>query len=525
MGYATSPQRTKTWASLPRRWSEAAVLFAAVAAAHAVGQIIVYQLNHVPSTGVPFFPGDGVTVAALLLAPPRLRPVVLVATYSTELVSHFALQEMVVTAFGLALSNTIGPALSAWLARRWAGGVPLLSRRKDLVAFVVGGAVAGPVLEALTGPPFARLTTASGSYLAMMARWWTGDALGVLVVGGLILAWATERGWPIRRRYAVFEASVLVMLLVLVTWAAFWRLEPTFTYLILPMVGWASLRFGIRGATTAAAIVAILTQWATLTGHGLFAVIAGTDHNLALWLLQLFLAVVTLTGLVLAAQVAELTASRARIVAAADEVRQRIERDLHDGAQQRLVSLTLQLRAARAAVPAELGELSTGLDRAVAEAVGALDEVREIARGIHPPVLAVGGLRPALRTLARRSPVPVDLQVHAGGRLPEQVEVSAYYLVAEALTNVAKHACASAVTVQAEIDGDVLRLAVRDDGGGGADFARGTGLVGLKDRVEAIGGRIILDSPDGAGTSLRAELPLTAAKGRVTLGTVGPPSR
>ena len=165
------------------------MLFAAVAAAHAVGQVIVYQLNHIPSIGVAFFPGDGVTVAALLLAPPRLRPVVLAATYSTELVSHFALHEMVVTAFGLALSNTIGPALSAWLARRWAGGVPLLSRRKDLVAFVVGGAVAGPVLEALTGPPFARLTTASGSYLAMMARWWTGDALGVLVVGGLILAW------------------------------------------------------------------------------------------------------------------------------------------------------------------------------------------------------------------------------------------------------------------------------------------------------------------------------------------------
>ena len=492
------------------------MLFVAVAAAHAVGQVIVYQLNHIPSTGVPFFPGDGVTVAALLLAPPRLRPVVLVATYSSELVSHFALHEMVVTAFGLALSNTIGPALSAWLARRWAGGVPLLSRRKDLVAFVVGGAVAGPVLEALTGPPFARLTTASGSYLVMMARWWTGDALGVLVVGGLILAWATERGWPIRSRYAVLEAGVLATLLVLVTWAAFWRLGPTFTYLVLPVVGWASLRFGIRGATTAAAVVASLAQWATVTGHGLFAVIAGTNHNLALWLLQLFLAVVTLTGLVLAAQVAELTASRARIVAAADEVRQRIERDLHDGAQQRLVSLTLQLRAAQAAVPPELGELSTGLDRAVAEAVGALDEVREIARGIHPPVLAVGGLRPALKALARRCPVSVDLQVHADGRLPEQVEVSAYYVVAEALTNVAKHACACAVTVQAEIDGDVLRVAVRDDGGGGADFARGTGLAGLKDRVEALGGRIVLDSPRGAGTSLRAMLPLTAAKGRVT---------
>jgi signal transduction histidine kinase len=205
---------------------------------------------------------------------------------------------------------------------------------------------------------------------------------------------------------------------------------------------------------------------------------------------------------------AELTASRARIVAAGDQARRRIERDLHDGAQQRLVSLGLQLRAAQAAVPPELGDLNAGLDRAVAEAVAALKELQEIARGIHPAILADGGLRPALKTLARRSPVPVDVRVHADRRLPEQVEVSAYYVVAEALTNAAKHARASAVTVQAEVDGDVLRVAVRDDGAGGADLARGTGLAGLKDRVEAIGGRIVLESPRGAGTSLHAEFPL-----------------
>ena len=203
---------------------------------------------------------------------------------------------------------------------------------------------------------------------------------------------------------------------------------------------------------------------------------------------------------------AELTASRARIVAAGDQVRRRIERDLHDGAQQRLVSLALQLRAAQA----ELGpENAARLDRAVAEATAAADELREIARGIHPAVLADGGLRPALKTLARRSPVPVDLRIQADGRLPEPVEVSAYYVVAEALTNAAKHARASAVTVQAEADSSVLCVTVRDDGAGGADFAQGTGLAGLKDRVEAIGGRIILHSPRGAGTSLRAEFPLT----------------
>ena len=210
---------------------------------------------------------------------------------------------------------------------------------------------------------------------------------------------------------------------------------------------------------------------------------------------------------------AEVTAARARVVAAADQARRRIERDLHDGTQQRLVSLALKLRAAQAAVPPELGRQ---LDEAVAEATGALEELTEIARGIHPAVLAERGLAPALKTLARRSPIPVDLQVSADERLPDQVEVSAYYVVAEALTNAAKHSRASAVSVEVEVAGEVLRVAVRDDGVGGADLARGTGLAGLKDRVEALGGRIFLDSRSGAGTSLRAEFPLTATNDGVT---------
>jgi signal transduction histidine kinase len=210
---------------------------------------------------------------------------------------------------------------------------------------------------------------------------------------------------------------------------------------------------------------------------------------------------------------AEVTASRARVVAAADQARRRIERDLHDGTQQRLVSLALKLRAAQTAVPPELrGQL----DEAVADATGALAELTEIARGIHPAVLAERGLAPALKTLARRSPIPVDLHVRADERLPEEVEVSAYYVVAEALTNAAKHSGASAVSVEVEVAGEVLRVAVRDDGAGGVGLARGTGLAGLKDRVEALGGRIFLHSRPGAGTSLQAEFPLTATNGGLT---------
>ena len=205
---------------------------------------------------------------------------------------------------------------------------------------------------------------------------------------------------------------------------------------------------------------------------------------------------------------AELTASRARIVAAADQARRRIERDLHDGAQQRLVSLALQLRAAQAAMPPELG---AELDHAVAEATGALDELREIARGIHPAILAERGLAPALKTLARRSPIPVDLQVQVTERLPEPVEISAYYVIAEALTNAAKHARASTVSVHIEVAGEVLLPH------GPRRRSRGRRLHPRhrpgrpQDRVEALGGRIFLDSPRGAGTSLRVELPLTAS--------------
>jgi signal transduction histidine kinase len=203
-------------------------------------------------------------------------------------------------------------------------------------------------------------------------------------------------------------------------------------------------------------------------------------------------------------------------VAAADQARRRIEHDLHDGAQQQLVTLAVRLRAARKAVPPGLGELSAELDRAVAVTTSAQDELREIARGIHPAVLARGGLRFALNALARRSPVPVDLEVRADGRFPEPVEVSAYYIVAEALTNAAKHARASTVAVEAEVVSDLLRVTVRDDGAGGARLGGGSGLAGLKDRVEALGGRIVIHSPRGAGTSLRAELPLTATSESVT---------
>jgi signal transduction histidine kinase len=207
---------------------------------------------------------------------------------------------------------------------------------------------------------------------------------------------------------------------------------------------------------------------------------------------------------------AELTASRVRIVAAADDTRRRIERDLHDGIQQRLVSLGLELRAAQSTAAAEDAELGRQLER-VGDGLGeALTELQDLSRGIHPAILSEGGLGPALRALARRSAVPVELDLELDTtRLPPSIEVAAYYVVSEALTNAAKHARASVVDVRARAGDGRLHLLVRDHGVGGATVAHGSGLIGISDRVQALGGTITVRSPAGEGTTLEIDLPVT----------------
>jgi signal transduction histidine kinase len=204
----------------------------------------------------------------------------------------------------------------------------------------------------------------------------------------------------------------------------------------------------------------------------------------------------------------ELAASRRRIVAASDGARRRIERDLHDGTQQRLVSLGLALRAAEASVSPEREDLREELSRVAQGLTEAVEDLQEISRGIHPAILTKGGLAPALQTLAHRSPIPVDLDITMDVRLPEPIEVAAYFVASEALANAAKHSQASRIDLSLGVsDGDLV-LSVRDDGVGGADTARGSGLVGLRDRVEALGGSIRVASRSGEGTKITAELPL-----------------
>jgi signal transduction histidine kinase len=206
---------------------------------------------------------------------------------------------------------------------------------------------------------------------------------------------------------------------------------------------------------------------------------------------------------------AELAASRVRIVTAADDSRRQIERDLHDGIQQRLVSLGLELRAAQSTAAAEDAELGKQLEQVAGGLGESLTELQELSRGIHPAILSEGGLGPALRALARRSAVPVELDLELDTtRLPASIEVAAYYVVSEALTNAAKHAKASVVDVHARAGDGLLRLVVRDDGVGGATVAHGSGLIGLSDRVQALGGTITVRSPAGEGTTLEIDLPV-----------------
>jgi signal transduction histidine kinase len=271
-----------------------------------------------------------------------------------------------------------------------------------------------------------------------------------------------------------------------------------------PVVELASVLGAAPGSTVGAPILVEGRVWGviltSLTGSQVFA--EDTESRL------MGFAELVATAISNAVARAELHDSRARIVTAADETRRRIERDLHDGAQQRLVSLALELLAAAANATAGPNELRDELARASSEVTAALDELREISRGIHPAILSEGGLGAALRALSRRCAVPVELEISTSGRFAERIEVTGYYVVSEVLTNAVKHARASAVHVAVEQRHATLCLSIRDDGIGGADPARGSGLIGLYDRVEAMGGTIVVESPVGAGTAVHVSLPL-----------------
>ena len=342
--------------------------------------------------------------------------------------------------------------------------------------------------------------------------WWLGDFSGALVVVPLAIAWCRpgeHGGW----RGRPLEAVAVLALVVALTNLAFSSDAPL-TYLVFPALIWAALRFGQRGATLAVAVAAAITMWDTTHFAGPFAFESITSTVLVT---QLYMAVAALSTLCLAAVVSEreryaerLAASRARLVEAGDGERRRLEHDLHDGAQQRLTALAVRLDRAADVSREDPGRAAGMFEEAGAELSLAIDELRQLAHGLHPAVLSQMGLASAVRDVASRSAVPIRLAALPSGRLAERVEATGYFVFAEAVTNAQKHARAASITARLVIVDGALTVDVADDGVGGAVASHGSGLEGLRDRVEAVGGSFALDSPRGRGTRVRAVIPLAA---------------
>jgi signal transduction histidine kinase len=376
---------------------------------------------------------------------------------------------------------------------------------------MVAAIMAGTLVSAVIGTLSSLLggVIDSGDVLTVSRTWWLGDAAGALVVVPLAIAWyrGPPPGWL--RGRELEAAAMLVALIGLGELAL--RTHTPIVYLVFPPLIWAALHFDRCGATLALAITVGLAVWNTTHYNGPFSYESITRSVLTT---QLFIAVAVLSTLALAAVVAEreafaagLRASRARLVRAADDERRRLEHDLHDGAQQRLTALTIRLRESGERVrsfPQDGPELFTDAEN---ELTLAIEELRELARGISPISLAGGGLASAITALAARSPIPVKLVALPKRRLDPVAEATAFYVIAETVTNAQRYAQPTAIRVTTAHAHDALVVEVYDDGSGGAVERPGSGLEGLRDRVEAIGGTFAVESRLRHGTRVTAVIP------------------
>jgi signal transduction histidine kinase len=510
----------------------AIILFALVAAGHALGTLIIYQFDHTPSSGESFFPATGVTLAALLLTSYRYWPVVTAATFASEYVSHFVLGEPALVGFGLALSDTLGPLLAAWVIRRILGRIPRLDNGPDLMVLFLAGVLLGPLIDASIGPPFARMITISSSYLETAARWWTGDALGALIVGSFLLAWLGPHRWHRPRGAHVVEAIVCAAALLVVAFAAFYVLRDGLAYLVLAPLAWAALRFGVLGATAATLALTTVAEWATVTGHGQFAAMSPDKVQESLWTLQLFLAVACSIALLIAfdvgrthrAEAARRRSERAELQArqATDDARlaerRRLARELHDNVSQALFASAMHARSAekqlvRSGIDAP--RLTDDVSALRELTASALTEMRALIFELRPDALVSEGVVAALERQAAAIHAHTDLTVTVSGpahRLPlrPDVEEHLYRIALEALNNAVKHAAAKNLTVQVTDLGDVVELAVSDDGVGFDPTHMHPGHLGLhtmRERAAAAGGTLELSGRVNEGTTVRFRVP------------------
>ena len=448
----------------------------------------------------------GVAIAGLYLGGVGLWPAVVVGDL---LVNNYTALPLG-TALAQSTGNLAEVLIAVLLFQRLAGrGWPRATLRVVgalLVAIAVGtlvSATVGSLASWLGG------VISGGSLPYVWRTWWLGDASGALIVVPLAISWAG----PSRQRWSperIVEAGITMLAVVGFGALAFTPAGVTGA-IVFPPVIWAALRLGGRGVTLATAIAAGVAVWGFTDNIGPFAVGAISDRLLDT---QLFIAIVSVSALSVAALVAErerladdLQASRARVVAASDNVRRRIERDLHDGAQQRLVVLAARLTEAAGVARQEHSQSAAVLDAAQGDLLQAIDELRELSRGIHPALLRQFGLAKAIAAVAAQSTIPVELFGLPKARLDETAEAAAYYVMVEAITNAQKHADASRIEVHTAMGSGRLRVQVIDDGAGGAVECEGSGLQGLRDRVAASHGSFRVDSPPGGGTCVTAYLP------------------
>jgi len=421
------------------------------------------------------------------------------------------------SAIGQSVGNVLEVAVATLLIWRFVRrGSPLDSVTG--VCFLLAGICTGVAVSASIGT----LSLLLGGVLTtsdlptVWSTWWLGDACGALLVVPLAMAWwrpVRSISWPAPR---VLEAGAMIAAVAVLTEIPS-RSHRPLVYMVFPSLIWAALRFGSRGATLAICISAGVTIITTTHHDGAFAYhsISHSVHAL-----QLFVAVSAVSTLLLAAAVAErgryvgeLAQSRARILEATRQERKRLERDLHDGAQQRLTWLAVSLHDAAARSRRSERSGAAALRHAETEVETAIQELRDLARGLHPAVLTDLGLGAAVRSAALRTTIPVVSVDVAEDRVDERVETAAYFVIAEAATNAQKHAGAQSIAITGAVEDGALRIGVADDGRGGADVD-GSGIQGMRDRVESLGGVLSVESPVGVGTRISATIPAAKSPSR-----------
>ena len=450
----------------------------------------------------------GVGIAYLYLRGMRFWPGVVLGDLLVNNYSALPLGSALGQSFGNLLEVVVATLLLRRLCPR---GEPLASLRG--VTGVLAAIVTGTLLSATIGSVSLWLGNAisSASLPYIWRTWWLGDLSGALIILPLAMSWSRPppRPWQPAR---VLEAVVAVAAVAGLSALALDGTHVTRS-LAFPTLIWAALRFGPRGATLAITLISASAVWGATHDMGPFAV---GSINSRLLGTQLFIVSVCLSALAIAALASErellaerVRASRSRLVKASDEARRRLERDLHDGAQQRLVALAARLTLSAERAHEAHEEAAKSLEAAQAEVLVAIEELRDFSRGVHPSVLRHFGLAQAIQGIAARSTIPIELLELPRGRLDDTSEATAYYIVLEAITNAQRYSRASAVTVGAALRHGRLVLAVADDGIGGAVERPGSGLQGLRDRVEATGGSFRIESEPNRGTRITADFPIS----------------